>query len=74
MILSDSLRFTCIGSIPEMMLYNVPANSEVIQAYPRQMASGPGALIDIVRKVLEEVDKPKKGGKRKAKAGTSEPT
>ena len=43
-IVSDSSRFTFIGSIAESMLRNVPADSEVIKEYRRQPASSPHRL------------------------------
>ena len=66
-ILSDSSQFTFIGSIPKPMLRNVLADSEVINAYCRQPASGARLLTAAMRQVLEEADKPKKGVKQKMK-------
>ena len=62
-IVSDSSRFVFIESIPETMLRYVPADSEVIKEYRRQLASSPRRLTVEMRKALEEVDKPNKGGK-----------
>ena len=72
-ILSDTSRFTFIRSIPETILRNVTTASEIIRAYRSLPASGPRPMTSEVRKVLEEADKPNKGGKRKPKVGPSEP-
>ena len=72
-ILSNSSRFAFIGSIPESMLHNVPADNEVIKAYRKKPASGPRRLTAEMQKALEEAENPKKGGKRKAKVGPFEP-
>ena len=72
-ILADTSRFTFIGSILESMLHNIPTASEVIQAYRSLPASGPRPLTDAITKVVEEADKPNKGGKWKGKVGPSEP-
>lgn len=48
-ILSDSSRFTFIGSIPEAMLRNISVDSEVINAYRRQRASGARPLTAATR-------------------------
>lgn len=72
-ILFDSSRFSFIGSIPESMLHNIPATSDVIRAYRSLPACGPRPMTDAVRQVLEVADKLKKGGKKRTKAGRSEP-
>lgn len=74
-ILADTSRFSFIGSIPEVMLRNVPAASEVMRTYHSLPASGLRPITCIVRKILVEVDRPKKGGKKiDAKSGLSKPT
>lgn len=60
-ILSDTTRFTFIRSIPESMLRNVPAASEVLQDYRSLQVSGPIPMTEEIRKVLDKDDKPKKG-------------
>lgn len=60
-IVSDSLRFAFIRSIPETMLHNVTSSSEIIDEYRRLPASGPRPLTSEMQKVLEEADKPNKG-------------
>lgn len=47
--------------------------SEITVAYRRLLASGPLPLTPEMHKVLEEADKPKKGGKQKPKVGPSKP-
>ncbi|CAI9276735.1 unnamed protein product [Lactuca saligna] len=56
------------------MLRNVPAASEIIQAYHSFPASGHRPITYEIQKVLDEADKPKKGGKKRTKEGPSEPT
>lgn len=57
------------------MLHNILASSEVLQAYHILPLSGFRCLTDEMRNVLEEVDKPNKGGKKKGtKFGLFEPT
>lgn len=50
------------------MLNYVPTNNELINGYWKKTASCPHPLIPMIEKALEEANKPKKGGKRKAKA------
>lgn len=70
-ILADTSRFTFIGSISEAMLRNVPIVGDVMRTYRSLLASGLQPITDVVCKVLEEADKPKKGGKKRtAKVGT----
>ncbi|CAI9284233.1 unnamed protein product [Lactuca saligna] len=66
-------KFAFIGSIPESMLRYIPTTSEVIQAYRSVSHSGPRPMTDEIRKVLDEVDKPKNGGKQKGKVGPYKP-
>lgn len=73
-ILADNSNFSFIGSIPEAMLRDVSASSEVLWAYRSFPLSGFHPLTDEMRKVLEDVEKCNKGGKKKGtKFGLSEP-
>ncbi|CAI9269356.1 unnamed protein product [Lactuca saligna] len=47
------------------MLHDISASSEILQAYRSFPLSGFHPLTVDMRKVLEEADKPKKGGKNK---------
>lgn len=64
-ILVDNPKFNFTGSLPEAMLRDIPASSEILQAYHSLSLSGFCPLTDEMRKVLEEVDKPQNGGKKK---------
>ncbi|CAI9302917.1 unnamed protein product [Lactuca saligna] len=69
-ILTDKSKFTFIGSISESLLRDVPATSEVLRTYHSLPVSGFCPMTDDVRNVLDEADKPKKGGKKRgAKVG-----
>lgn len=72
-IISDCSRFVFIRSILDEMLRNVPLNSEIITANQSLPVSSPHPVTAEIHKVLEEVDKLKKGGKQKEKAGPSKP-
>lgn len=72
-IVSDPTKFSFIGSLPEAMLNYVPTDNELINEYQKKHVSGPFPLTHEMQKALEEVNKPKKGGKRKEKVGPSEP-
>ena len=63
-ILVDNSMFTFINSISESRLRDVPAASEVLLTYCSQPVSGLCPMTDEVRKVLDGVNKPKKGGKK----------
>lgn len=74
-ILDDTSIFTFICSVLETMLRNVPAASEVRQTYRSVPTSNLQPITDVVRKVLKDIDKPKKGWKKRTtKAGPSETT
>ncbi|CAH1436336.1 unnamed protein product [Lactuca virosa] len=57
------------------MFSDILPASKVLEKYRSKPVSGFRPLTDERRTILEETDKPKKGGKKKAtKEGTSEPT
>ncbi|CAI9263190.1 unnamed protein product [Lactuca saligna] len=73
-ILADNRKFNFSGSIPESMLRDVPAASDILRAYGSLPVSSFLPITDEVQKILAEAVKPKKGGKnRGVKAGPSEP-
>lgn len=55
------------------MFNYAPADTAIINEYRSRPACGPRPLTPAIQKDLEEANKSKKGGKRKAKAGPSEP-
>lgn len=55
------------------MLLNVPTDNVVIDAYRKKPAYGIHPMAEDLQKVLEEGNMPKQVGKRKGKAGPSEP-
>lgn len=74
-ILADTSKFSFIGSIPESMLRDVTAASDVLQNYRTLPVSGFLPMTREFQKILDKADKPKKGGKKRvAKVSPSEPT
>lgn len=69
-IIADKSKFSFVGSIPEAMFRFVAAASKILEASRKLPVSGFRPLTDEMRAILAEVDKPKKGGKKKtAKEG-----
>ncbi|CAI9303570.1 unnamed protein product [Lactuca saligna] len=68
-----SKLFMTLILIPEVMLRDIPTPSKTLQAYRSFPLSGFRPLTNDMRKVLEEADKPKMGGKKKGmKVGVSQ--
>lgn len=74
-ILANNYKFNFIGLIPEAMFRSVPEGIQIMQKNRGQPTSGLRPISDVIRQILEEADKPKKGGKKKrpVKEGPSEP-
>ncbi|CAH1413791.1 unnamed protein product [Lactuca virosa] len=62
-IMADRSKFSFIGSIPEAMFRDVPPLSKVVEGYRTLTPSGPRPLTDEFQAILDEADKPMKGGK-----------
>lgn len=71
-IVSDPTKFSFIGSFPEAMLLNVPANNLIVNEYLKKAASSVHPMPEDLRKAIEEGVKLKRGGKRKDKANSFE--
>lgn len=54
------------------MLDRVPMDNAIVGAYHTLPSYGARPIIKEFQKILEELNKPKKGGKRKGKASSSE--
>lgn len=67
------MRFDFVGSLPEAMLNSVPADNVVINEYRKRPGLGIRTMPDALRKAITKARKPKKGAKRKGKAGPFEP-
>lgn len=72
-IVSDPTKFDFLVSVPEAMLLNVLTDNLLIKEYRKKPTSGPLPIPEDLRRALEERNKPKKGGKRKGRAGPSDP-
>ncbi|KAL7609467.1 hypothetical protein Lser_V15G13968 [Lactuca serriola] len=66
-IVSDASKFQFIGSIPEPMYGDVPADSRIIKTYKEFRRSGPRELTPEMIKSIHEVDKPAPRGKKNDK-------
>ena len=62
-IVSDPTKFYFVGSIPEAILIKVSAANVLITKYRKKPTYGPRPLNTEMRKAMEEVKKPIKGGK-----------
>ncbi|KAL7586079.1 hypothetical protein Lser_V15G41333 [Lactuca serriola] len=63
-IVSDASKFQFIGSIPETMYGDVPADSRIIRTYKEFRRSGPRELTPEMLKSIHEADKPVARGKK----------
>lgn len=70
-VISDPRNFKFIGPIRDVMLDKVPLDNSIVRYYRKLSSSGVRPIPLELQKVLEEGDKPKRVGKRKAKAGPS---
>ncbi|KAL7584446.1 hypothetical protein Lser_V15G43419 [Lactuca serriola] len=66
-IVSDASKFQFIGSIPESMYGDVPADSRIIQTYKEFRRSGPRELTPEMIKSIHETDKSAPRGKKNEK-------
>ena len=57
---SDPTKFRFVGSIPEAMLFNVPADNVVVNEYRKKPVFGVCPMPEDLRKALEEGNKPKR--------------
>lgn len=63
-IISNSSKFSFIGSIPEAMFRDVPPSSKLLEGYRKLTPSGPRELTDEMQAILTDAVEPKKmGGK-----------
>lgn len=70
--MSDPQNFDFVGSILDALLEKVPLDNAVIRAYRTIPSSGVRPIPTESQKIIDEGDKLKCGGKRKAKSTTSE--
>lgn len=70
--MSDPTKFNFVGSIPGVMLERVPEDNAIVTEYHRQPLSGVRPITEEFRKILKEVNKPNRGGKKKVNATPSE--
>ncbi|KAL7609410.1 hypothetical protein Lser_V15G12206 [Lactuca serriola] len=66
-IVPDASKFQFIGSIPESMYGDVPADSRIIKTYKEFRRSGPRELTPEMLKSIHEADKPGPRGKKNDK-------
>lgn len=71
-VMSNPRNFKFGGSIADAMLENVPPDNTIIRAYRKFPSSGVRPIPTELQKIIDEGNKPSRGGKRKAKATTSE--
>lgn len=71
-MMSDPRNFSFIGSIPVGMLERVPLDNVVMRQYRKLPSSGVCPIHAELRKLIDESNKLKHGGKRKAKVAPSE--
>lgn len=64
--MSDPKNFKIFGSIPNAMLEKVSLDNAIIGAYCKMPSSGVHSIPKELQKIIDEGDKPKCGGKRKA--------
>ncbi|XP_052622754.1 uncharacterized protein LOC128128026 [Lactuca sativa] len=63
-IITDPIKFSFIGPIPEAMLGRISASSNVLQQYRKHSSVGPRELTPTMLRSIEEADKPAKRGKK----------
>ncbi|KAL7614214.1 hypothetical protein Lser_V15G07192 [Lactuca serriola] len=66
-IVSDASKFQFIGSIPESMFGDIPAERRIIRTYKEFRRSGPRELTPEMIKSIHEADKPAPRGKKTKK-------
>lgn len=71
-MISDPYKFNFVGSILEVMLVKVPSDNVNVNEYCKLPASGAHSMPVELWKAIKEANKPKGGGKWKAKGGPSE--
>lgn len=81
-IFADTSKFSFVGSIPEAMFHDVPVSSKILEGYKKILVTGFCPLTSEMQTIIDEADKPKKGGekygkkkgkKTKGKVGPSTP-
>ncbi|CAI9293629.1 unnamed protein product [Lactuca saligna] len=76
-IVTDSTKYSFIGSIPEAMLAAISASSNVLQQYRKHRSSGLRELTPAMVRSIEEAEKPTKRGNKpetQKEAQVSKPT
>ncbi|CAI9303851.1 unnamed protein product [Lactuca saligna] len=68
----DPRNFSFIGLIPDEMLEKVPLDNAIMRKYQKLPPSGVRPMLAELRQLIDEINKPKRGGKRKAKAAPFE--
>ncbi|CAI9302447.1 unnamed protein product [Lactuca saligna] len=71
-IVADSSKFAFIDSIPEAKLRDVPPASKVLKGYYTFPASDFRTLTPEMQSIIDEADKPKKGGNKGGNKGRKE--
>lgn len=71
-VMSGPKNFTFIGSIPKEMLVKVPNDNVIVYEYQKLSSSVVRPMLDDLRRLIDEGNKLKWGGKQKAKASPSE--
>lgn len=71
-VMSDPKNFDFVGSILIKMLKKVPLDNAIVRDYRKLISSGVRPMPIEHRKLIDECNKLKRGGKRKAKAAPSE--
>lgn len=71
-IMSDPHNFNFIGSVPVEMLEKVPIDNAILRECQKLPSSGVCPMPADLRKLIDESNKPKCGGKRKEKVSPSE--
>lgn len=69
---AGSKKFSFIGAIFVVMLEKVPVDNAIVAEYRKLPSSGTRPITEEFQKILEELIKRKRGGKRKAKARDDE--
>ncbi|CAI9291697.1 unnamed protein product [Lactuca saligna] len=64
-IIPNNSKFSFVGFIPKAVFRDVPAATKILEAYRKLQFSGFYPLTDDMQTILEEDNKPKKGGKKK---------